>query len=90
MTSSAFSQQKLTSDSVRIGEKIRSFQYYIPEAVSSDPALVFVLHASGGSPDRVRFFTNYEFERLAEEKKNFILVYPAGYKNYWNDCRVNA
>ena len=37
----------------------------------------------------MRVFTGYDFEYLAEEK-GFLVIYPQGYKNHWNDCRGTA
>ena len=37
----------------------------------------------------MRSSTGYDFEYLAEEK-GFLVVYPQGYKNHWNDCRATA
>jgi polyhydroxybutyrate depolymerase len=37
----------------------------------------------------MRSSTGYDFEYLAQEK-GFLVVYPQGYKNHWNDCRATA
>jgi polyhydroxybutyrate depolymerase len=49
---------------------------------------VFVLHGSGGTGKEMMSRTT----RLAEkaDAENFILVYPDGYKKYWNECRKAA
>lgn len=37
----------------------------------------------------MRGATGFDFEYLAQEK-GFLVVYPQGYKNFWNDCRGSA
>jgi polyhydroxybutyrate depolymerase len=51
--------------------------------------MVFVLHGSTQTPQQMRVSTGYEFERLAE-RHGFVVVYPAGYRRHWNDCRKAA
>ena len=34
----------------------------------------------------MRDYSNYEFDELAD-KYGFLVVYPDGFDNTWNDCR---
>ncbi|MBQ0796138.1 PHB depolymerase family esterase [Zhongshania sp.] len=77
------------SDTIEIGDIQRSYSFYLPNNLPDQPALVFMLHGSLQSIDDIRGYTAYQFEQLADQHK-FILVYPAGYKNNWNDCRKTA
>jgi len=38
---------------------------------------------------RMRVFTGYEFDRLADQH-GFVVLYPDGYRRNWNDCRKHA
>jgi polyhydroxybutyrate depolymerase len=38
---------------------------------------------------RMRLFTGYEFDRLADQH-GYIAIYPDGYRRNWNDCRKDA
>ena len=69
----------------------RTFLSYVPKSITknSKPALIIVLHGSGIDGDRIRQWTGYEFDQMAD-KHNFIVLYPDGYKNNWNDCRKIA
>lgn len=80
----------LRTNSVSIEDVERTFDFYIPEKLSASPSLVFLLHGSDGSPQLMRYLTNYEFEKQANQRNNFILVYPQGFEKHWNDCRGTA
>lgn len=67
----------------------RDFTFYIPEGIKPDAALVFVLHGSGSQGEHMRIGTAYGYEKLADSEY-FIVVYPTGYENHWNDCRGSA
>jgi polyhydroxybutyrate depolymerase len=77
----------LKSDKLNVDGIAREFYYYVPAGIVRHPKLVFVLHGSKIGPRIMRFVTGHEFDRLSDEKKDVIIVYPQGYKNYWNDCR---
>lgn len=72
-----------------IDSQPRSFSWYKPQALASNAPLIFVLHGSLGSGEQLRSSIAYEFDTLAE-KYGFVVVYPDGYKNHWNDCRGSA
>jgi polyhydroxybutyrate depolymerase len=72
---------------IKIGNLDRSYLFYIPSNLPSNSPLVF--HASMQDAQAMRISTGYEFERLAEEEK-FVIIYPNGYKNNWNDCPKTA
>lgn len=67
----------------------RDYLFYIPQSLSKNPPLVFMLHGSRQSIADIREFSGYEFEKLADQH-GFILIYPAGFENHWNDCRGAA
>ena len=67
----------------------RSYSLYVPKNLRQTPGLVMVLHGSRGNGDVMRRLTAYQFEHWAE-KQGFIVVYPDGFENHWNDCRASA
>ena len=79
---------QLVSDSIRIGNQYRSFHYNQSGVLKSGGSLVFVLHGSGGSGKVIMNATTKLAQKSATE--NFLLVYPDGYKKYWNECRKMA
>lgn len=80
----------LSTASLTIDDTDRHFTYFVPDGIEERPALLFVLHGSKGSPGLMRYLTNYEFEKIVQERKNTILVYPQGLDKHWNDCRRSA
>jgi polyhydroxybutyrate depolymerase len=77
---------QILRDSILVDNNYRTFQYLKYSQAKS--SLVFVLHGSGGSGDQMRKSTS-KLESIAEAE-NITLVYPDGYKKYWNECRKNA
>ncbi len=68
----------------------RSYRVYIPASYSDDGdpvPLVLVLHGAGGTAAGMESIT--EFNALAETE-NFIVVYPDGINNGWNDGRPGS
>ena len=64
----------------------RTFIVHIGKSYdASEPtALVFVLHGGGGSAEVMPVFTG--FNAIAD-RESFIVVYPDGVENHWNDGR---
>lgn len=67
----------------------RKFNSYIPANIPENSPLVFILHGSTRSGEKMRQSSAFEFDELADTR-NFIAVYPDGYLNHWNDCRASA
>lgn len=81
-------KNQIQKASINSNGQQRDFLYYAP-SVTSAKAILFVLHGSTGDGPGVREQTAYQFDQLAEEK-GFVVVYPTGYFNHWNDCRGSA
>ena len=79
----------LQAGNIEVGGLQRTFEFYVPDGLSKNAPLVFVLHGSRGSPAVIRSFTDAGFERIAQEQ-GAIVVYPLGFENHWNDCRGTA
>lgn len=75
-------------DSMLIENNYRSF-YFIP---SSKPkaSLVFVIHGSQGDGQVIRKSDAEKKLEAIASNENIFLVYPNGYKRYWNECRKTA
>ncbi|MBK8270251.1 MAG: prolyl oligopeptidase family serine peptidase [Planctomycetes bacterium] len=83
---------KLQSHEIRVGELIREFLLYIPEAVASQGGetkvpLVFMIHGGGGTArNAAGNFSQGRWMELADRDR-FAVVFPQGINNQWNDCR---
>ncbi|MCE1245146.1 MAG: phospholipase [Firmicutes bacterium] len=66
----------------------RTFYAFNEKAfVNKKPApVLFVLHGGGGTADKLPKVMKNGFEKLAL-KDGFIVIYPQGFNNYWNDGR---
>lgn len=79
---------QLISDSFSVDNRVRTFHFRHPATGASQASLIFVLHGSGGSGKGI-MPSAAKLEGLSQ-KENFLIVYPDGYKNYWNECRKSA
>ncbi|MFD1141570.1 alpha/beta hydrolase family esterase [Larkinella insperata] len=84
ISGSAYSQT--VTDSVLIEGHYRTFHFLKPAKPGA--SLVFVLHGSGGNGLGNRKGAS-KLEAIAPDE-NILLVYPDGYKRYWNECRKTA
>lgn len=64
----------------------RSFHFL--KSGSRNASLLFVLHGSGGNGRQMQERTK-SLEKMAPAE-NILLVFPDGYKKYWNECRKTA
>lgn len=66
----------------------RSYRVHIPSDFDQYSSLVFVLHGGGGTGKHTEEeLTQYRFNDLASQH-GFIVVYPDGLENRWNDGRI--
>ena len=82
------SKAQLMSDSFLIDNNYRTFHFKKPSPTNSKASLVFILHGSGGSGEGIRNGAG-KLEAIAG-RENIVLVYPDGYKHFWNECRKAA
>jgi polyhydroxybutyrate depolymerase len=80
---------ELHREQLAVGALTRTFSFYAPARTEAQPALIFVLHGSDGSGELMRRMSLFRFDTLADAK-GAIVVYPDGYKKFWNDCRASA
>ncbi|MBX2925349.1 MAG: poly(3-hydroxybutyrate) depolymerase [Chitinophagaceae bacterium] len=84
---SSLALAQLVDDSIAIEGNYRTFHFREPR-VQPNAALVFVLHGSGGDGKGI-MQTSKRLEEAAQ-KENILIVYPDGYKHFWNECRKMA
>src|ERR1700732_1701325 len=75
-----------THDGAAGARRRATFIEYVPKTLKPSAPLLFVLHPSGGDASGMRDYSKYEFDELAD-KYGFLVVYPDGFENTWNDCR---
>lgn len=80
---SSAAQSQLLHDSLLVDGRYRTFYYLKP--ARPNPTLLFVLHGSGGNGQQIRPGAK-KLEAIAPAE-NLLLVYPDGYKKFWNECR---
>ncbi|MGN6492291.1 MAG: alpha/beta hydrolase family esterase [Agriterribacter sp.] len=80
------SKAQLT-DSIKVDDHYRIFHFNQP-SLKKNASLVFVLHGSGGDGKGI-MGTTQKLEAIAA-KENILIVYPDGYKRFWNECRKMA
>jgi polyhydroxybutyrate depolymerase len=76
----------LVAGSLEHGGRTRTWHAYLPARRAAAPALVFVLHGSGGDFAQARGGYGYDFDVLAESE-GLVPIYPDGFEGHWNDCR---
>lgn len=77
---------QIVDDSVLVDGHYRSFHFMKP--ANQNASLIFALHGSGGNGLGVRAGAK-KLEELAPAD-NLLLVFPDGYKKYWNECRKSS
>ncbi len=76
---------QVIEDSILVEGYYRSFCFNKPRHSTGGDALVFVIHGSGGAARQYMKQTARIDEKM--ERDNFLLVFPQGYRRYWNECR---
>ncbi len=62
----------------------RTYTVHIPVMYDDPAPLVIALHGGGGSAEKMVNLTDFN---AVSDKKGFIVVYPNGVDNHWNDGR---
>lgn len=83
---SFITKAQIVDDSLLIDGHYRTFHFL--KSTQTNASLVFVLHGSGGNGTQMRARAK-SLEGIAPTE-NILLVYPDGYKKYWNECRKTA
>jgi polyhydroxybutyrate depolymerase len=76
------------TDSILVDGHYRTFHYQPPATGLQDGTIIFILHGSGGS-GKDMMEPSARLQAIAPQK-HLLLVYPDGYKRYWNECRKGA
>lgn len=79
---------QVISDSISIEGHYRVFHFNTPPQSLRRPSLIFVLHGSGGN-GKGMMPAALKMEQQATAQ-NALVVYPDGYKKYWNECRKSS
>ena len=88
LSGSIHSSAQVMSDSVQVDGNFRTFHFAKPSTNKAGGSLVFILHGSGGNGKDMMKAAATLAQQTANE--NVLLVYPDGYKKYWNECRKAA
>ena len=75
------------SSELVIDDKKRTFSYYLPKNLKNNPSIVFVLHGTSMTGERMRQYTQFRFDQIADND-SFIVVYPDAYKKNWHCART--
>ena len=75
-----------TSQTMRIGTRVRHYVEYVPAGLPAGAPLLIVLHGRLMSGNMMREMTGYEFDQAAD-REHFAVLYPDGYRRSWYDCR---
>ena len=86
LLTSLTAKSQIVHDSLLIEGHYRSFHFLKPAGQNS--TLLFVLHGSGGNGLQIKIGAK-KLEDLAPAE-NILMVYPDGYKKFWNECRRTA
>src|SRR5688572_28546927 len=88
ITSFFTANSQIITDSILVDNHYRTFYFNKPKPPTNNYKLIFVLHGSGGNgKGMMKPALNLEKE---SSKEQILLVYPDGYKKYWNECRKAA
>lgn len=74
------------ADSLQVAQMRRTFLRYVPARLVPGAPLLLVLHGTGQDGAKMRGWSGYQFDLLAD-RHGFAVAYPDGYEKGWNDCR---
>jgi polyhydroxybutyrate depolymerase len=74
---------------LEFGGRERTYSLYVPQHLNKLAPLVVALHGAHSDGQKLRAFTGYELDVLAD-RNGFVVVYPNSLAGDWNDCRVTV
>lgn len=77
---------QLDALTVKVGDRHRSYLTYVPANLPKSAPLMIVLHGTGQDGAKIREWSAYEIDALAD-RDQFAVAYPNAVKGEWNDCR---
>lgn len=82
----------LSQGAIQVDGVQRSFLVYQPAATSRPRAIVLVLHGGTGSGQQAATLaiSPQAVFRTVADREGFLVVFPNGLDNNWNDCRGDA
>jgi len=82
------SNAQYITDSIKVDGRYRSFVYQPEGSDQKSRNVIFILHGSGMTGKEM-IPPSVSLQKLTD-KEQLLLVYPDGYKHYWNECRKGA
>lgn len=79
---------QLITDSILVEGHYRTFHFNKPTAEGKRSSLLFLMHGSGGTGIQIMKEAR-KLEAVAT-KEQLLIVYPDGYKKFWNECRKSS
>jgi polyhydroxybutyrate depolymerase len=82
------SYSQYITDSIKVDDQYRSFSYQALNSTQKGCTVIFILHGSGMT-GKDMIPPSAGLQKIAATE-HLLLVYPNGYKHYWNECRKGA
>ncbi len=76
---------RFVSGAISAGGRQRTYLLYVPKKLPKGAPLVVALPGSLQNAQKMRTWTGYGFDRLADQH-SFALIYLDGFEGYWNAC----
>jgi polyhydroxybutyrate depolymerase len=78
-----------STETIQVGDTTRTYLFHTPPSNKKKTQLPLVLILHGGSTPAERM-VNYTRMNAIADRESFIIVYPRGTNNFWNDGRERA
>lgn len=79
---------EVLTNTLTVEGRARQYHSYIPKGINLN-AIIIALHGSNNNGLAARRAFGYALDQLAD-KHGLIIVYPDGFEDHWNDCRIAA
>jgi polyhydroxybutyrate depolymerase len=79
---------QMITDSILVEGHYRTFHFNKPAPEIKGRSLMFLMHGSGGTGMQIMKAAG-KLEAVTT-KENLLIVYPDGYRKFWNECRKSS